>query len=216
MREFKIPRSPYEKGVVLYKKSKMTLNPGVTVLVGCNGCGKSTFVEKIAEQLEKNSIPYITYNNLHDGGTRAREKAMFYGEMDLFATLFCSSEGEQIVANMGSCATQMGQLARRNKDAKELWVLLDAVDSGLSIDNIVDVKEYLFKTVIEHNKDKDVYIVVSANEYEMCNGENCFDVYNGKYIRFSDYNDYRQFILNSKTEKDKRYEKKEKKTNAPE
>ena len=195
MREFKIPRSPHEKGVILYKKSKMTLEPGVTVLVGCNGCGKSTFVENIAKQLERESIPCVTYNNLYDGGSRAREKAMFYSEMDLFATLFCSSEGEQIVANMGSCAKQIGQLARENKDAKELWILLDAVDSGLSIDNIVDVKEYLFKTVIEHNKDKDVYIVVSANEYEMCNGENCFDVYNGKYIRFNDYNDYRQFIL---------------------
>lgn len=207
MREFKIQRSPYEKGVNLYQKSKIALKPGVTILVGCNGCGKSTLIQEVSRQLDKDSVPYIKYNNLTDGGNKAKERAMFHGAMELFATLFSSSEGEQIVANMGTCASQIGQFVRRNKDVRELWILLDAVDSGLSVDNVIDVKEYLFKTVIEHNSDKDVYIVVSANEYEMCNGENCFDVHNGKYIRFNNYDEYRQFILDSKASKDKRYDK---------
>ena len=50
-----------------------------------------------------------------------------------------------------------------------------------------------------------IYIVVSANEYEMAREEQCFDVINGKYINVPDYETYRQFILDSKAEKEKRY-----------
>lgn len=39
---------------------------------------------------------------------------------------------------------------------------------------------------------------MSANEYEMANGENCFDVYNGKYVRFENYEEYRNMVLESK------------------
>ena len=49
---------------------------------------------------------------------------------------------------------------------------------------------------------KDLYIIVSANSYEMANNENCFDVMEGKYINFTDYNDYKKFIINSRKKKD--------------
>ena len=70
------------------------------------------------------------------------------------------------------------------------------------------VKKYLFNTIFEDTTGTDVYIVVSANEYELARGENCFDVYNGKYIQFEDYEDYRNFILNTRNIKDKRVYKK--------
>ena len=83
---------------------------------------------------------------------------------------------------------------------------MDAIDSGLSIDNIVDIKEYLFKTVLENNFGKEIYILVVAKEYEMARGENCFDVRNGKYIKFKDYENYRNFVLKSKEWKEERYD----------
>ena len=92
------------------------------------------------------------------------------------------------------------------EESNERWILLDAIDSGLSIDNIVDVKEYLFKTILENNFGKEIYILVVANEYEMARGEDCFDVHNGKYVKFTDYEDYRNFVLKSKEWKDKRDE----------
>ena len=131
---------------------------------------------------------------------------MAYGDVSRSATLMSSSEGEVILVNMGNCAGEIGKFAKENCNEKELWILLDAIDSGLSIDNIVDMKKYLFDTIIKHNPNKDVYIIVSANEYEMCNGENCFDTYSGKYIHFNNYDEYRQFILESKGIKDKRYD----------
>ena len=89
---------------------------------------------------------------------------------------------------------------------KERWILLDAVDSGLSVDNIVDIKEDLFKTILEYNFGNEIYIIVSANEYEMARGEKCFDVYNGKYVEFKDYEEYRDFIVESKEWKHQRSE----------
>ena len=203
MREFNIIRDPNDCGN-LYYRSKVAFEPGVTVLVGCNGCGKTTLIRQIKRLLEKDDIPYVAYDNLHDGGSNARQRAGFYGDVDFMATSMCSSEGENIVLNMGNMARSMGALTKKHPNAKELWFLFDAVDSGLSIDNVLDIKEYLFKTVFEHNKDKDIYIIISANSYEMCRGEKCFDTWLCKYIDINSYDEYRDFVIKSRERKDKR------------
>ena len=48
-------------------------------------------------------------------------------------------------------------------------------------------------------------IIQEGNEYELARGENCFDVYNGKYIKLSNYERYRKFILKSREIKETRY-----------
>ena len=54
---FKIPKDPCREGDILYKKSSITIEPGLTVLVGCNGCGKTTSQEKkIVSMFEMVSI----------------------------------------------------------------------------------------------------------------------------------------------------------------
>ncbi len=117
-----------------------------------------------------------------------------------------SSEGENITMNLGQIAGKIGNFIKNNPNNKDLWIILDAIDSGLSVDNIIDAKEFLFKTILEdkRNKDREVYIIVSANEYEMAREEQCFDVYNGKYTKFKDYEEYRNFILESKEWKNQR------------
>lgn len=89
--------------------------------------------------------------------------------------------------------------------SNERWFLFDAIDSGLSTDNVIELKEYLFKQIFDNSDEKEIYIVVSANEYEMANGEQCFDVMEGKYITFKNYDEYKQMILNSRTKKEERY-----------
>ena len=44
-----------------------------------------------------------------------------------------------------------------------------------------------------------------ATEYELVDESNCMDVMEGNYRQFSDYNDYKRFILHSRQKKDKRY-----------
>jgi predicted ATP-dependent endonuclease of OLD family len=208
MRKFVIDKDYKCVGCDIYKKQSITINTGLTVLVGCNGMGKTTLINQLQDQLKKKSIPIISFDNLHEGDGHARSKAGFYNDWDFLAESLQSSEGENIILNLGKLALQIGRFVKNNKGIPEFWIFLDAIDSGLSVDNVVDVKEYLFKTIFEDNPNTNVYIIVSANEYELARDENCFDVYNGKYIKFKDYEEYRDFILNTRKEKDKRVYKK--------
>lgn len=234
--KFILERDYYDEGFNLYKNKTVIINPGLTVLVGCNGIGKTTFQKQIKNRLKKLNIPYIGYDNLHDGGSSSVSKASFYGNYSFMASAISSSEGENIVLNMKQLASELGYFVKTGitKDSNpfvdvfksldgtqeetqetipaERWILLDAVDSGLSVDNIIDIKEHLFKTIFKHNFNNEIYIIVSANEYEFARGEQCFDVYNGKYIQFKDYEEYRNMILESKKWKSERYKKEKKST----
>lgn len=204
-RSFTLDRCPYDEGEVLYRKKEITLEPGVTVLVGCNGSGKTTLLRLIDDHLKYEKVPHLRYDNLQDGGHNAKRYAMARQDFSTVGTLMCSSEGEQIQVNMANTAGRMGQLVRNNPDAKEYWFLFDAIDSGLSVDNICELKRDLFDTVLQYAGSAEVYIIVSANEFEMCRGEMCFDVREGKYRRFKSYEAYRNFILRSRAHKDKRH-----------
>lgn len=206
MRTFKIDKDPYERSNLYYRNS-VTFEPGITILIGCNGCGKTSLLNQIQYNLSKENIPYTVYDNLKDGEENARSKAGFLGDLNFLATAIQSSEGENIIMNMCNIARQMGALAQKYSDAKELWFLFDAVDSGLSIDNIIDLKEDLFEAAIKYNPDKEIYIIASANEYELCHGEKCFDTYLCKYINIRSYKQYKNFILRSRKRKDKREKK---------
>ena len=69
----------------------------------------------------------------------------------------------------------------------------------------------VFQLVMELNPDKDIYIVIAANEYELARGERCLDVTTLSHLTFPDYEAYRKFILASRKKKDKRYERAAKK-----
>lgn len=220
-------RDPYEVGFSPTRPTSIELNEGLTVLVGCNGAGKSTLLQNIKEVMNKQNIPCHLYNNLNEGGSSAFESAIYNGDMNLGVTLFSSSEGESIKINIGQLsnlfdefletgfmATRKNRLSRALRDEEEhidsnIRVLLfDAIDSGLSVDSIVEVK-IMFDKLFETASKLGVvlYIVVSANEYELARGVSCFDVNLGKYITFKDYEDYRAFIIKTRKNKEKRIEK---------
>lgn len=190
----------------IFKKKRITIKSGLTVLVGCNGAGKTTLLKQIEQSLKSKDIPVMLHNNKSDGERELKNRAAFYGDFNIVAKLMMSSEGENIVSVMSEIARKMGDFTRRNGNSKELWFMFDAVDSGLSVDNILEIKEELIPIVFESNTDKDVYFLISTNAYEFARGENCFDVINGKYIKFADYEEYRDFILKSKEQKLERYD----------
>lgn len=229
-RKFKVNENPYDSGVELFQKKTMTINPGVTVLVGCNGIGKTTLLKLIENELKKKDIPVAHFDNLSDGGSSSRSESLYYGDFEFFAECLQSSEGENIVLNLVNLSKKLGIFIRtgqynlrknklaaafasaagndkdntEKKISNERWILFDAVDSGLSVDNILDLKEGLFKTILENEKEKEVYILVSANEYEMASGESCFDVYHGEYLSFKAYEEYKSFIIDSRKWKEDR------------
>ena len=206
-RKFKIDNDAYGEGIKMYNKATIELVPGVTVLVGCNGAGKSTLLKQLYGIVQKENIPCVMFDNLKDDGSNARSKAGFYGDITFLATSMCSSEGENIALNMGNFAKMIRSMFRNNPNDNEYWIFADAVDSGFSIDNVVELKDELFKLILDIHKHKEVYIVITANAYEMARGEQCFDVINGKYVSIKSYEKYRSVILKSRDKKDARYKK---------
>jgi len=220
-------RDPYDAGFSPTTPRTVEFHPGLTVLVGCNGAGKSTLLLNLAEFCRKSEIPYLEYDNLKDGGGNALGELFYQGNYDEGAYLFSSSEGESIKANLGCKARLFAEFIKsgivddtsyrifkafsdkeKSFDSNDRVFIFDAVDSGLSVDSIIEVKT-MFDLVLEDNKDsgKNLYIVIAANEYELARNSDCFDVNAGKYLHFADYEDYRTFIINSRKKKEARIEK---------
>ena len=225
-------RDPYDAGFSPTKPTKIELHPGVTVLVGCNGAGKSTLLHNIKSECEHNNIPYHMFDNLSDGGKhQIFSHVLSFGSgdyksdsMSLGVSMLESSEGETIKMHINRLATELqnfittGEINSRSYRMSKIFrsekveittddrvLLFDATDSGVSIDAICEIKEF-FNSVITYAKslNKNVYIIIAANEFELASESDCFDVNAGKYIRFKDYEDYRSFILKSRQNKEKR------------
>ena len=226
-RKIKTWRDPFDAGFSICRRKEIEIHPGVTVLVGCNGAGKTTTLHNIRDVLKKEKIPVFEYDNKTDGGGNSLYDSLQSGAIQFFATQVCSSEGENIGLNLGKIASkwkrflkfgQTGDISEKmlkylNEKGKntevtsnERWILLDAMDSGSSIDNVIEMKE-LFQLVLDDAKKYgvEVYIVISSNEYELVVGSDCFDVMEGKYVQFKSYAEYKKFILHSREKKDRRY-----------
>lgn len=211
--KFKITRDPYEEKVYIYSRASVEINPGITVLVGCNGAGKSTLIRHIKYNCEEQKLDYINFDNLIDGGHNARDKFAFHDRFDLLSTAICSSEGEELSMNIGIQLGRIGKKIRQMDDNKSLFIFFDASDSGLSIDNVIEIKSVFDDCVIPDAKNKgiDVYVIIAANEYEMTDGQDCIDVSTLSHVTFKTYDDYKKYIIKNRERKDKRYVKKENK-----
>lgn len=209
--KFSIIRDYYEKKDYIYSKKNIEIEQGLTVLVGCNGSGKTTLLKQIKDLCKKENIPCYYFDNLTEGGNEARSKASFYGDTMFLVQSLSSSEGENINLNISNRAREIGCFVHKNSNSDKIFILLDAIDSGLSIDYVVELKKYLFKTILEDTSKKGIetYIIISANEYEMARNEKCFLIPDMKYDTFKDYNEYRDFIIKSRNKKNKRYNQEE-------
>lgn len=185
MRHFVIDKTWYG-GKLPYKKKEIDIDNNITMLVGCNGSGKSTLLNQIQASLEKQNIACLMCD-------------IQLLNADIVESMV-SSEGEQVVMKLGQFAKQLGRFTTTNNDKTEQWVLLDASDSGLSIDNIISLKKLLHMVV--RTTPVPLYILVTTNSYEMVCDENCFDVVGCKYIRFENYDEYREYILKTRAIKD--------------
>lgn len=211
----------------LYKEKQVTFHEGLTVLVGCNGSGKTTLLQQIEDGCKEDNIKCLKFDNLKDGGSNSTSYLSLFQDFEGMAWNLMSSEGEQIVSDFGRFSSKIAKFFRGvleddnpfaklfpsykekeyNKDI--LVILLDAIDSGMSIDNMIEVKD-LFKDIIfkeAENFGYHIYVIAVSNAYELARNEDCFDLWNCSYIRFKDYEDYRKYVLNSRKRKDKRVER---------
>lgn len=228
MLDIKVWRDPYDIGVTFTKAKNIELKEGLTVLVGCNGSGKTTLLKNIESQCKKEHINVYSYNNLHDGGHNALSGYLFHGEMNMLADIAFRSEGEAISNNLGYQAVKFRQFLvegeeadlgtkifmdeedyNRDKEARmssnKRVMLFDAIDSGLSIDQVREIK-HLFNLMIDDAESigLELYIIVSCNEFELARDEQCLVVTSGKYADIHTYAKFEKLILQTREIKDRR------------
>ncbi len=219
--QIKIPRKGYAERL-LYKKGNIEINPGITVLIGCNGSGKTTLLHLIKEYAKKENIPTYDYNNLSINND-SFGMSLYNEDYAFLSQLWTASEGESITLNLMHKSEEIIYLLNNGEkkkskveaafssllDIKEQTItsnkrilLLDAIDSGLSIDQVQDLKEYFLKPIIEKYTENELYIIISSNEYELCKGYNCFNVTDSKYVNIDNYDTYSKEILRTRQYKE--------------
>lgn len=155
----------------------LSFQAGLTVFVGCNSSGKSHLIQELIYVCYKEDIPYFCYDD----------------------------RGNDTMTNMEFISYKIGNFIKQNIYADDIFIFFDNLDHGLTVDNILLVHEFFDQILMDTEKEAcNVYIIVTANTYEMAEGKNCYDVMHRKPIMFSDYKGYRKFIINSAKELKKR------------
>ena len=80
-RKIKTWRDPYGEGFNICKKREIEIEPGLTVLVGCNGAGKTTMLHNVAEELKNENIPVFQFDNTRDGGLYSIDESIATREL---------------------------------------------------------------------------------------------------------------------------------------
>lgn len=200
-------KDPYDLGFRTTHKREIELDKGITVLVGCNGLGKSTLLLNIKEHCRQNKIGCVSFDGMLDDKRSGMSKALYFNNTDLLGQFYSSSEGESVLLSFGVfCSNLKAKLSKIKSKTKV--ILIDAIDSGLSVDGILEVKDVL-ECIIqdEESLGNTLYIIVSANNYATTQIGKSFDISKGVYKSFKTYNSYYKYILRTRQEKNERYAK---------
>ena len=203
---------PICSGRKLFTRKNIILHPNrLTPLIGCNGAGKSTTLTMIEEAVKEARYPVIKYDNLQDGGHNSISEFAFNQDYESMAGLIMSSEGEAIAQNVFPKLNIIadilkGKYIRNDKcnlfrSTDRVFVLMDAVDSGFSVDNLHFLKLRLEELIdLAKQNNKYLYIVICANSFEFASGEDCYNVQRSEYVHFGpdDYQLYKDYILKSR------------------
>ena len=214
---------PFDSGRRLYRSKYVVIKPNeINCLVGCNGAGKSTIYSLIKEDLEINRYPFVSYDNLKDGGHNAMEEVSFLEDFTALAGRMTSSEGENINMNIYSYLGLVAKIIKgeiirdrhfkKYRDTNHIFLLLDAVDSGFSIDNLDNLKNILADLIQKANESgKNLYIIAAANSFELVRNARAWKVQESKEEYFgTDYEAYRSYIIKTRQKILKQWEKMEK------
>lgn len=187
------------------RRKTIDLQPGITVLVGCNGSGKTTILGDIDQACSrKDDVLCFLYNDRFQGGSTLISKFVMTQRMREAASMVFASEGERIVDGIGQFVSGLKK-SLQNAAGKDVVIIFDAIDSGMSLDVISEFKAMLHRSIDKRSfACRDLYILVAAISYGMCRGERCFDVSTWSYCENLAWDQYEDLIFRSREWKDKR------------
>ena len=176
--EVKQNKKSREKDILLTKRFDFCLMPRINFvpIIGTNGCGKSTLLKAISTggrdvcgrqvldiKINKPTDRYV-YLNSKDN-LKIKQPKNIFGDLTFeeFGDKFYASRLSEGMGMMYSYMPLLEGLLYRNipeDNDKDISVILDEFDSGLSIDNIDKVMNLLVDIVTTR---KDVQIIFSFN-----------------------------------------------------
>jgi hypothetical protein len=207
---FKISKDYYCSNIKMYEKSSVEIKPGLTILVGCNGAGKTTLIQQLKEKCEEFDIPNLSYDQrgLQSSSILMDKMLNLDGDISGLVNMYASSEGQRIRESIYYFGRDYQRFLKTvKKHQNHLFFFFDALDSGLSVDNIIEFKYDCVEPIIEtcNKANKEAYIIVPCNEYEMARGENCLILPDLIYREIKNYDACRKIILRSRRKNDKAY-----------
>lgn len=201
MYSFEVPTKPYDDRRVFYKDRRFDFDYGVNVLVGCNGTGKSTVISLLKDKLKEENKPCLVFDCKREHNWY-KDSLIQDEDYSTLATYITSSEGECTNVILHSFVRKLLGFFKKYPEGDK-FILLDSIDSGYSLDNVIEFNKFLVDTVCK-GRDNDVYFIVSTNAYEMVEGNQCFYARTGEKKTFNSYEEYRKFILKSFKDKQRR------------
>lgn len=194
------------------KEIEYVFEPGVTMLIGTNGSGKTTLLKQIDSIFNNGTWSNIVdnieisdkyscylYNNI-DEIRETKQVWLESGDMKKLAATFQNSEGQDMYDFLYYKLADIGKFIRESKNNKNLkgaFILLDGLDSGLSLDVLENIRTNALDFIIgtDNTSEFELYILCSANSFEFCNNYNCIDVTNQNKIKFKQYEAFKDYML---------------------
>jgi len=138
----------------------------ITVLLGPNGCGKTTTLRKIEEDLKETEAVVITYSTTNNDIVKVAGNPFNFRPESLISAFH--SEGERMTDSFYDWEEKVMLPAILSNKYSNLYILIDEADSGLSLDNIyLHFEDIKFIINAEVNRGRKIHLIISANSYEL-------------------------------------------------